>query len=92
MLSRALRYPCIADSPIYIIVLLASDNSGGIQAPNFARLVHEQLVFLYLQGASARDKLVPETLSASWFFLELTIKAMIEHLATTARYESNKVE
>ena len=49
--------------------------------PFFAKLVHEQLVYQYLQGGSTRDS----ALEASWFFLELTIKAMIEHLATTAR-------
>ena len=55
----------------------ASPNGGSV----FAKLVHEQLVYQYLQGGSTRDS----ALEASWFFLELTIKAMIEHLATTAR-------
>ena len=56
-------------------------NSSTNGASCFAKLVHEQLVYQYLQGGTARDS----ALSASWFFLELTIKAMIEHLATTAR-------
>ena len=55
----------------------ASPNGGSV----FAKLVHEQLVYQYLQGGNTRDS----ALEASWFFLELTIKAMIEHLATTAR-------
>ena len=62
--------------PLKDDLFLDFSNTSG-----FAKLVHEQLVFQYLQGGTARDS----ALSASWFFLELTIKAMIEHLATTAR-------
>ena len=45
-------------------------------------MVHEQLAFQWnSQLGPNRDSM----LSAAWFFFELMIKAMIEHLATTAR-------
>ena len=52
-----------------------------------AKLVHEQLAFQWL-GTSGRDR--ETALKASWFFLELMTKAMIEHLATTDRLSAHR--
>ena len=48
----------------------------------FAKLVHEQLA---LQWSVSQGSNREMALSVGWFFLELMIKAMIEHLATTSR-------
>jgi len=47
-----------------------------------ARLVHEQLA---LQWASSAERAREASLSCAWFFLELTLKAMVEHLATATK-------
>ena len=48
----------------------------------YARYVHEQLGFQLLKiGGLGREAM----LTASWFFFELMIKAMVEHLATNSR-------
>eukprot|EP00095_Tigriopus_kingsejongensis_P000113 snap_masked-scaffold265_size231475-processed-gene-1.10 protein:Tk00113 transcript:snap_masked-scaffold265_size231475-processed-gene-1.10-mRNA-1 annotation:"dedicator of cytokinesis protein 7-like isoform x2" len=52
-------------------------NLGGL-----AKLVHEELA---LQWGISSGPNREVALSAAWFFLELMIKAMIEHLATTSR-------
>ena len=68
----------------YLILTLLNIFEGyGQKGGRGASLVHEQLMksFLYVPNGAARDS----ALKAGWFFLELTIKAMVEHLATTAR-------
>ena len=52
-----------------------------------AKLVHEQLAFQWLgTGGVLREN----ALKAGWFFLELMIKAMIEHLATRDLLNANR--
>ena len=51
------------------------------------KLVHEQLAFQWL---GTRGELRDNALKSGWFFLELMIKAMIEHLATTDRLNANR--
>ena len=52
-----------------------------------AKLVHEQLAFQFF-NTSGKER--DNALKSSWFFLELMIKAMIEHLATTDRLNANR--
>ena len=52
-----------------------------------AKLVHEQLAFQWLGTCGV---LRENALKAGWFFLELMIKAMIEHLATRDLLNANR--
>ena len=48
----------------------------------YARYVHEQLAFQFIRSSGAsRDAM----LNAAWFFFELMIKAMVEHLGINSR-------
>ena len=59
----------------------ASTNASANQSLA-AKLVHEQLV---LQWSICAGKSRETALASGWFFLELMVKAMVEHLATTGR-------
>lgn len=48
----------------------------------FAKLVHEELALQWSISSGPNREVA---LACAWFFLELMIKAMIEHLATTSR-------
>ena len=50
-------------------------------------MVHEQLV---LQWSICAGKPREAALASGWFFLELMVKAMVEHLATTGRLGASR--
>ena len=47
-----------------------------------AKLVHEQLAMQWLLPSSHGNQ---DLQQSAWFFFELMVKAMVEHLATTSR-------
>ena len=52
-----------------------------------AKLVHEQLALQWsISSGGSRER----ALAAGWFFLELMVKAMVEHLATTSRLGAHR--
>lgn len=53
-----------------------------------AKFVHEQLA-LQWSAYSGRNR-EESVLQSAWFFLELMIKAMVEHLATTSRLGAHR--
>ena len=52
----------------------------GLGKPNVGKLVHEELA---LQMKLSKDSTKELLMECSWFYFELMIKAMVEHLATT---------
>ncbi len=66
----------------YICSFPGLNDSMSSTSSSSAKLVHEQLALQWsIASGSCRDA----ALAAGWFFLELTSKAMVEHLATTSR-------
>ncbi|XP_071743636.1 dedicator of cytokinesis protein 7 isoform X2 [Lepeophtheirus salmonis] len=66
---------------------IRNNNEVISSSPLNVKLVHEQIA-LQLSIASGKHREL--ALNCSWFFLELMIKAMIEHLATTSRLGSHR--
>jgi hypothetical protein len=69
------------------ICISAQDAHGNNSAGSFVKLVHEQLA---MQWSICNGPGRETALSAGWFFFELMVKAMVEHLATTARLGANR--
>ena len=76
-----------------VFFFLAHDSSNFVPIPSTspgssgAKLVHEQLA---LQWSISSGQPREMALNSGWFFLELMVKAMIEHLATTSRLGVNR--
>ncbi len=71
--------------PTNAIVLTLPSSISDISV---AKLVHEQLALQWTaySGRSREESL----LHSAWFFLELMVKAMVEHLATTSRLGAHR--